>query len=82
MTTVPVALISSDERVARNQAGEMVALTRNSKTARQHAAVFASTLRAVVQGVSVRDAVLVASGIVGYDVKAAVERESSNPMTA
>ena len=82
VTTVPVALISSDEHVARNQVGEMVALTRNSKTARQHAAVFASTLRAVVQGVSVRDAVLVAAGVVSYDVKAAVERESSNPMTA
>jgi len=86
VTTIPVALISNDDNIARSQVSEMVALTRNSKTSQQHAALFALTVRAVVMGVSVRDAVETAGAAINYDVKSVVERDGDrperNPVTA
>ena len=79
VTTVPVALISDTDTAARSMVAEMVALTRDSKTSQQHAALFATTVRAVVMGVSVRDAVQAAGKAVKYDVKSIVERDGDSP---
>merc|ERR1711871_1797187 len=86
VTTVPVALIADDDSTAMSQVSEMVALTRDSKTSQQHAALFAMTVRAVVMGVSARDAVEAVGAAINYDVKSVVQRDGDrpgrNPVTA
>lgn len=83
---MPVGLISADDQTAFSQAAAMVALTRNSKTASEHAKIFASILRAVVRGDSVRHAVNHVATAMRYDVKGSVEtdarRQRPDPVTA
>lgn len=86
VTTVPVGLIVADDATAQAQVATMVGLTRNSKTASQHAKVFAGILRAIVKGGTARQEVLKASTTMRYDVRRAVEtaarRRHADPVTA
>merc|ERR1711871_1913763 len=81
VASIPVALISSSTSQAMKDAADMVLLTRNSRTSAAHAALFASTLRAVILGATVREATVAAGKELDYDVKQIVERDGGRPGT-
>lgn len=81
VTSIPVALISNSDEQAMKDAADMVMLTRNSRTSAAHAALFASTLRSVVLGSTVREATVAAGKELGYDVKRVVDADGNRPGT-
>jgi len=79
VTSVPVALTASDDETAISQVKTTVGITRNSPQSEQFAALFASTLRSVIRGTTVREAVTSAGRASGVDV---TRSQGSDPVTA
>lgn len=80
VAAVPIALRSGDDGEAEREVQQMVAITRDSRPAQQHAALFARTLRAVVRGTStLEEAVDTAARSLRYDVRGAVARDGGDP---
>jgi len=82
VTTVPVALLSASDDQAAQEVRRHVAITRDSQPAQTHSAIFASSLRSVVSGSSLTEAVLATAKKMHYDVAKAVARADEDPMTA
>jgi hypothetical protein len=69
-------LRSSDDAEAEDEIQKMVGITRDSRPAQQHAALFARALRSVVRGTSTLDeAVDAAARSIRYDVRGTVARD-------
>jgi ADP-ribosylglycohydrolase len=76
VATIPIALRSADDAEAEREVQAMVAITRDSRPAQQHAALFARALRSVVRGAAtLESAVVAAARSVRYDVEGVVARD-------
>jgi len=76
VAAIPIALRSSDDAEAEDEIQKMVGITRDSRPAQQHAALFARALRSVVRGTSTLDeAVDAAARSIRYDVRGTVARD-------
>jgi len=80
--TIPVALLAASDEEASKQTAAMVATTRQSPVAQKLSGVFATLLRAVVNGSSAMDVSVAGGHIMRYDVCADVKRSRSDPITA
>jgi len=79
VASIPVALTASDDATAISQVKAVVGITRNSQQSEHFAALFASTLRSIIRGESVRQAVASAGQAAGVDVTRSL---GSDPVTA
>merc|ERR1711865_424418 len=79
VATIPVALTAQADTTAAEQVAAAVGITRESSQSQQYAALFASALRDVVRGGTVRSAATSMGNAVGYDP---TRQLSSDPVTA
>merc|ERR1712086_423362 len=79
VATIPVALTAYEDAAAALQVAAAVAVTRESPQSQQFAALFADTLRSVIRGTTVREAVTSAGRASGVDV---TRSQGSDPVTA
>lgn len=79
VATIPVALTAQADSTAAEQVAAAVGITRESPQSKQYAALFASALRDVVRGRTVRSTVTSMGNAVGYDPS---RQLSSDPVTA
>lgn len=82
VTTIPAALIASDDSAARDQAANTVLLTRHSPDSAKYARVLSDALRSVVRGTPLREALEMAGKEVGYDVAGGAKGQAGDPVTA
>jgi len=81
ITTIPIALMSSDDQKTNADVTTMVGITRKSVTSERYAVLYASMLRDVVlRGMDVREAVSKNAAAIGYNV--AANARGQDPVTA
>jgi len=83
VTTIPIAILSKSDELAKENIETMISLTRNSPLSVQYAQHFGQTLRNIIfENTPFENEIIKLSSKFKYNVKKDVETKLSNPVTA